>query len=99
MWMARAETGRAQRTAALASCPPAGAPLAALPGGGEGSSAALRVPALEGDFSLNAANALSADLLLRSGLGRLAPTHDCNADQIQRMARTLGALSSACSSL
>ncbi len=27
------------------------------------------VPALEGDFSLNAANVLSADLLLRSGLG------------------------------
>ncbi|KAL4419681.1 hypothetical protein ABPG75_006779 [Micractinium tetrahymenae] len=49
-----------------------------------------RVPALEGDFSLNAANVLSADLLLRSGLSRLAPTHDCNAAQLQGLAERLG---------
>ncbi|KAL4437803.1 hypothetical protein ABPG77_005715 [Micractinium sp. CCAP 211/92] len=48
------------------------------------------VPALEGDFSLNAANVLSADLLLRSGLSRLAPTHDCNAAQLQGLAERLG---------
>lgn len=62
----------------------AGAAVPGLPG--------ATVPALEGDFSLNAANALSADLLLRAGLARLAPTHDCNAAQVQAMARTLGEL-------
>jgi hypothetical protein len=48
------------------------------------------VPALEGDFSLNASNALSADALLGTGLTRLAPTHDCNAEQLQELARTMG---------
>lgn len=43
----------------------------------------LTVPALEGDFSLNAANVLSADVLLtRGALSRLAPTHDLNAPQV-----------------
>jgi hypothetical protein len=50
--------------------------------GSNGSAAAaaggVRIPRLEGDFSLNAANVLSADLLLRSGLSRLCPTHDLN---------------------
>ena len=58
-----------------------------MPHLGEG----VRVPQLEGDFSLNASNALSADLLLRSGLSRLAPTHDCNGAQVAGMARALGA--------
>ena len=57
----------------------AGGPGAAM---GDGAQC---VPALEGDFSLNAANALSADALLRCGLARLAPTHDLNAAQIQVM--------------
>ena len=48
------------------------------------------MPALEGDFSLNAANALSADILMRAGLSRLAPTHDLNAAQIGALARRLG---------
>lgn len=42
--------------------------------GGTGASVAgcsRPIPALEGDFSLNAANVLSADLLLRTGLQRL----------------------------
>jgi U32 family peptidase len=42
---------------------------------------------LDGDFSLNAANAISADLLLAMGLGRVAPTHDLNAAQIAALAR------------
>ena len=42
---------------------------------------------LDGDFSLNAANAISADMLLRMGLGRVAPTHDLNAAQIAALAR------------
>ncbi|GAB4816072.1 hypothetical protein N2152v2_003118 [Parachlorella kessleri] len=63
-----------------------GGPGAAVPALGEG----VRVPMLEGDFSLNASNALSAGLLLRSGLSRLAPTHDCNGAQVEAMARALG---------
>ena len=48
------------------------------------------LPALEGDFSLNAANTLSADLLFRKGLQRLAPTHDLNAAQLAALGRSLG---------
>jgi putative protease len=46
---------------------------------------------IDGDFSLNAANAISADLLLNSGLRRLTPTHDLNAAQITELARHAGA--------
>lgn len=44
-------------------------------------------PHLTGDFSLNAANAVTARLLLDMGLERLTPTHDCNAKQIVEIAR------------
>jgi putative protease len=47
-------------------------------------------PALIGDFSLNAANQLTANLLLGLGLARITPTHDLNADQVAELARTLG---------
>lgn len=63
----------------------AGGPGAVVPGA-EGHP----IPILEGDFSLNAANIISADVLLQSGLARLAPTHDCNADQLAALARGLG---------
>jgi len=63
----------------------AGGPGAVVPGA-QGHS----IPILEGDFSLNAANIISADVLLQSGLSRLAPTHDCNADQLAALARGLG---------
>jgi putative protease len=46
--------------------------------------------ALYGDFSLNAANTLTAGTLLGLGLSRLAPTHDLNAAQIADLARALG---------
>jgi putative protease len=46
---------------------------------------------LSGDFSLNAANAISAHELLQRGLSRLAPTHDLNAGQIAELARNTGA--------
>lgn len=46
--------------------------------------------ALTGDFSLNAANSLSADAYLELGLSRLTPTHDLNAAQIAELARTIG---------
>jgi putative protease len=47
-------------------------------------------PPLIGDFSLNAANVVSADLLLRLGLTRLTPTHDLNAAQVAELARQIG---------
>jgi U32 family peptidase len=52
---------------------------------------AAGVSGLHGDFSLNAANHLSADLLLQYGLERLTPTHDLNAAQIRALAERLGA--------
>eukprot|EP00873_Tetraselmis_striata_P015663 jgi/Tetstr1/435927/TSEL_024809.t1 len=64
----------------------AGGEGAALEGGGAGT-----IPALLGDFSLNAANILTTDALLSSGLRRLAPTHDLNAAQISQLAGRLGA--------
>ncbi|GAB4190045.1 MAG: U32 family peptidase [Roseiflexaceae bacterium] len=50
-----------------------------------------QAPALTGDFSLNAANALTADTLLRLGLTRLTPTHDLNAAQVADLASGIGA--------
>ncbi|MBI4851008.1 MAG: U32 family peptidase [Acidobacteria bacterium] len=47
-------------------------------------------PKLIGDFSLNAANVLSANALLNLGLSRLTPTHDLNADQIAILAQEVG---------
>ena len=44
------------------------------------------VPDLTGDFSLNAANSISAQELLSQGLQRIAPTHDLNASQVSRLA-------------
>lgn len=48
-------------------------------------------PPLIGDFSLNAANSISAASLLRMGLDRITPTHDLNAAQIAALARNAGA--------
>lgn len=56
-----------------------------------GLMAALEGCVRDGDFSLNAANAISADLLLNAGLRRLTPTHDLNAAQITALARHAGA--------
>jgi putative protease len=47
-------------------------------------------PPLIGDFSLNAANALTADAFLRLGLERLTPTYDLNAAQVADLAREVG---------
>jgi putative protease len=46
---------------------------------------------LIGDFSLNAANILSADTFLRLGLARLTPTHDLNAAQIADLSHKISA--------
>lgn len=48
------------------------------------------LPNLIGDFSLNAANALTARALLELGLTRLTPTHDLNAAQIAALAGAIG---------
>jgi putative protease len=47
-------------------------------------------PVLIGDFSLNAANAITAAELLRLGVEILTPTHDLNAQQIADLARHAG---------
>jgi len=47
--------------------------------------------ALIGDFSLNAANAISAAELFDLGLSVLTPTHDLNAAQVADLARYAGA--------
>ncbi len=49
-------------------------------------------PELFGDFSLNAANAVTARLLLDGGLSRLTPTHDLNAAQIVRLTKAIAPL-------
>ncbi len=48
-------------------------------------------PPLTGDFSLNAANAITARELLDRGLDRIAPTHDLNAAQLAALAQLTGA--------
>jgi len=42
---------------------------------------------LVGDFSLNVANELTAELLIRAGLERLVPSYDLNWDQLVSMLR------------
>jgi putative protease len=46
---------------------------------------------LIGDFSLNAANSLTAAMYLSGGLDRITPTHDLNGAQITALARQVGA--------
>ena len=48
-----------------------------------------KLPELYGDFSLNAANSLSAAALLGAGLTRLTLTHDLNAEQMADLALNL----------
>lgn len=46
-------------------------------------------PKLIGDFSLNAANVLSAQMFLEQGLESITPTHDLNAEQIADLAKRI----------
>ena len=48
-----------------------------------------RLPGAElvGDFSLNVANELTADLFVREGLARLVPSYDLNWDQLAALVR------------
>ena len=50
-----------------------------------------RPPQMIGDFSLNAANAIAADLLLERGLARITPGYDLNAEQVATLASQAGA--------
>ena len=50
----------------------------------------LQGATLIGDFSLNAANQISAETFLQLGLTRITPTYDLNADQIYRLAKAIG---------
>ena len=45
---------------------------------------------LIGDFSLNIANSISAELFLDLGMDRITPTHDLNAAQIAALALSIG---------
>jgi putative protease len=47
-------------------------------------------PPLIGDFSLNAANSIAADLFLSMGMQRITPAHDLNAAQVAELARHTG---------
>lgn len=50
-------------------------------------------PLLVGDFSLNAANSLTAETYLSLGLDRLTASHDLNAAQVDDLARRVGSAS------
>src|ERR1700686_1988065 len=47
-------------------------------------------PTLIGDFSLNVASSVTAELFLGMGLSRITPTHDLNAAQVADLARRAG---------
>ena len=46
-------------------------------------------PPLVGDFSLNAANSLTAAMYMGLGLDRITPTHDLNGAQVEELARRI----------
>ncbi len=56
----------------------------------EGLNHVPELPELTGDFSLNAANVLTARALLALGLRRITPTHDLNAEQILDLCGLVG---------
>ena len=65
-------------------------PLLVRPAGLLDSIRTRTAQPLTGDFSLNAANLLSARALLDLGLQRITPTHDLNAAQVTALANSLG---------
>jgi putative protease len=66
-------------------------PILVRPAGLLNALRSKRHGALIGDFSLNAANAISAAELFELGLSMLTPTHDLNAAQVADLARQAGA--------
>ncbi len=69
----------------LLSC---GCPILVRPAGLLHALRGRAHPELIGDFSLNAANALTAAELFAMGLAALTPTHDLNAAQVAELARS-----------
>ncbi len=68
----------------LLSC---GCPILVRPAGLLHALRGRSHPELIGDFSLNAANVLTATELFGMGLAALTPTHDLNAEQVAELAR------------
>ena len=64
-----------------------------LPGTSTGGQ--VTVPHLYGDFSLNGANTLSLAHYFASGLSRLTPAHDLNAQQLAQLATSVGQVAAA----
>lgn len=58
--------------------------------GSENEEHLVTIPDLIGDFSLNAANALTAMELLDAGLERITASYDLNAQSIKTMAQLMG---------
>jgi putative protease len=56
----------------------------------EGEAVVVTIPELIGDFSLNAANAITAHELLQSGLSRITAAYDLSAHAITELATLLG---------
>ncbi|NNJ12928.1 U32 family peptidase [Chloroflexales bacterium ZM16-3] len=67
-----------------------GCPILVRSGGLLQALQAEERPALIGDFSLNTANVLSAEIFMGMGLDRLTPTYDLNAAQVADLARAIG---------
>jgi putative protease len=59
-----------------------------------GESLEVAIPELIGDFSLNAANAITAYELLQSGLNRITAAYDLSANAITELATLLGSKAS-----
>ena len=56
----------------------------------EGKTIEITIPELIGDFSLNAANAITAHELLQSGLSRITAAYDLSSNAITELATILG---------
>jgi putative protease len=67
-----------------------GCPILVRSGGLLQALRAAGHPLLIGDFSLNTANAVTAETFLGLGLARITPTHDLNAAQVADLAEAVG---------
>jgi U32 family peptidase len=65
-------------------------PILVRPAGLLGALQTVEHAPLIGDFSLNAANSVAADMFLAMGVQRITPAHDLNAAQISELAHHTG---------
>lgn len=68
-----------------------GCPILARSAGLLAALEGVEHPPVTADFSLNAANVLTAAAFLHSGVERITPGYDLNADQVATLARRVGA--------